>query len=255
MKKTFLPLLMCAAIAVPFSGAFAAAPAKLSAYQGGYSTFIPKGLIRNFTTVIPQGAKITYHDGANETTYTVRLGDSKIRIRALFTKDSDIVSRIQEKKWEMRDLDPSIRIIVEGQPVTLRAMVKGTLLVYQYRDAKSKASRIQRTLITSQGNIVYIIDCSAPTAGFYAYEQVFNIAMGGFLVTDASFIPPKIPDGLTTDAESKRPDIKIDQNELDSMGLKEEGKAAKTEEESSTVPSEQKSDAAPKAEDQSGAKE
>ena len=216
MRTLCTALVIAAAFALPV---FTEAKTVSSAYNGGYSTFIPKGNVRSFTTVLPQNAKITYADGFNETTYTASVGAAKIRIRAMYEAAPDTVSLIQEKKWEIRDIDPSVRIIIEGEPVTLRATVKGTLLVYQYRNAKKKAAVIQRTLITSQGQFVYIMDCVAPTGSFYAYEQIFNIAMGGFLAAEQQFVPEAKK--VKTSDTVKKSQIKINQSELDSMGLKE----------------------------------
>lgn len=214
--RTLCIVLATAVLALPV---LAEAKPGAPAYKGGYSTFIPKGNVRSFTTVLPQNAKITYADGFNETTYTAAVGEAKIRIRAMYEAAPDTVSLIQEKKWELRDIDPSVRIIIDGEPVTLRATVKGTLLVYQYKNAKKKAAVIQRTLISSQGQFVYIMDCIAPTGSFYAYEQIFNIAMGGFLAADQQFVPAVKKEQRAETA--KKTQIRVDQKELDSMGLKE----------------------------------
>ena len=224
MRPLSIALVLAVSISLPLLAGGSAKNAQPC--MGEYSTFTPKGFVRNFSTVIPKGSKVIYFDGFNETTYTVSAGAAKIRIRAMYSKENDIADRIQEKKWEIRDTDPSVRTIIEGQPVTLKASIKGTLLVYQYKNAKKKSALIQRTLILSQGNFAYIMDCSAPVCDFYAYEQAFNIAIGGFLVTDQAFVPAEKP----ADADTvKKARIKVDQKELDSMGLKEEDRKNDTQ--------------------------
>ena len=213
MRTLSIALVLAAAASFPLFAGESAHP-----YQGEYSTFTPKGFVHNFSTVIPKGSKVLYSDGFNETTYTVSLGTGKIRIRAMYSKENDITDRIQEKKWDIRATDPSVRTILEGEPIALKS-IKGTLLVCQYKNAKKGTPVIQRTLILSQGNFAYIMDCSAPVRDFYAYEQAFNIAMGGFIVTDQSFVPAEKTADADATSKAKR---KVDLKELDSMGLKEE---------------------------------
>lgn len=236
MRIPVIALILAVVMSAPLLAAKAKAPA---AFNGTYSTFTPKGNVRNFSAVIPQGSKITYADGFNETTYTASIGSAKIKIRALYTKDADIKDSVHEKKWELRGIDPAARIIIDSQPVTLKETGKGTLLVYQYKNAKKHTPVIQRTLILSKGQFIYIMDCVAPIRDFYVYEQAFNIAMGGFLITDQEFTPSEkalTPSSKVKTEIEKKPEISIDQKELDSMGLKEESRNKTAPEENAGAP-------------------
>jgi hypothetical protein len=239
MRILCIALTLAVSLSVPLLAAKTKSPA---VFTGTYSTFTPKGNVRNFTTVVPQGSKITYADGFNETTYTASIGSAKIRIRALYSKDPDISGSIHEKKWELRGIDPSARIIIDSEPITLKETGKGTLLVYQYKNAKKHTPVIQRTLILSKGQFIYIMDCVAPIRDFYAYEQAFNIAMGGFLVTDEAFVPSEKaiqPSSKVKTEQEKKPEIVITQKELDSMGLKEEDRGKTIPDENAGAPQDQ----------------
>jgi len=220
-------LIIAAALCMPLA---AYAKKSINTAQSGSSvTFQPKGLIRNFSTVIPSGTKVLYTDGSNETTYSFSSGKADMRIRAIYTKNPDLISQIQAKKWELRDMDPSIRTIIDGQNITIRKSVQGTLLVYQFRENRKKPV-IQRTLITGQGSFIYIIDCRAPVNDFYKYEDGFNVLMGGFKITgEEAPVEEKIaaePEDRIQEAtpaeETRKPDVNTGTDDLDSMGLKED---------------------------------
>ena len=195
-------------------------------YTAGSSVlFQPKGFIQNFSTMIPAGTKVLYADDKDETTYSFSVGNAAMRIRVLYSKNPDLISQIQSKKWELRGMDPSIRTIIDGENITIRKTVKGTLLVYQFKDSGKKPV-IQRTLITGQDSYIYIIDCRAPVKDFYKYEDAFNILMGCFRITgtdtpaEKTSIQPE--QEQTQTEENRKPIIHVDTDELNSMGLKED---------------------------------
>ena len=195
-------------LAVPFAGT--AEPAR-------NTVFTPKGQIRNFTVVIPPETKVTFSDGKDETTYSMKYRNARMRIRAIKTDTPDLLSQIQNRKWELRDMDPSIRIIIEGDKVTVRKSVEGALLICQYRDREKKRSVIQRTLVAGKGSYVYIIDCTASVSDFYSYEKMFTLLMGSFAMTQGE--ADETPENGPSDKQQTKPDIQISPDDF--QGLEE----------------------------------
>jgi hypothetical protein len=102
----------------------------------------------------------------------------EIKVRAFKSSEDDMEEIANKTKWDLRKIDPLLNKIIETENVTIKKNVKGKLLLFEYKS--KKRNLLQRTMITLNDNIVYIIECRAPIRKFYRYEKIFNIAFSSF---------------------------------------------------------------------------
>ncbi len=105
-------------------------------------------------------------------------GHNEIKVRAFVSEEPDIDKTIRKRKWNLRAIDPNLNRILETEKITVRKNITGKLLVFEYRSRNRKL--LQRTMITRNGDTVYIVDCKAPVRTFYRNEEAFNIAHSSF---------------------------------------------------------------------------
>jgi hypothetical protein len=82
-----------------------------------------------------------------------------------------------DNSWQLRHIDPFLNKIIETEKITIRKKT-AKLLVFEYRSNRQKI--LQRTMITRNGEFLYIIECKSPARSFYRNEKIFNIAMSSF---------------------------------------------------------------------------
>lgn len=107
---------------------------------------------------------------------------TEIKVRAYKTDSPDIAKAASRNSWNLRKIDPMLNRIIETRDTTIRRKT-GRLLVFEYRSARGRM--LQRTMITKNDDLVYIIECKSPTRFFYRNENIFNVALSSF-----SFINP-----------------------------------------------------------------
>ena len=105
---------------------------------------------------------------------------SEIRVRAFITEEKDINPAIRTRRWNLRSIDPLLNNIIETGKIRIRKKVRDSLLVFEYRSNNKKM--LQRTMISQNGNVIYIVDCKSPSDNFYKDEKYFNIALSSFSV-------------------------------------------------------------------------
>ena len=103
--------------------------------------------------------------------------NTEIKVKALFSSESDI-EKIAGSRWNLSGIDPQLNKIIETGRIRIRQNVTGKLLVFEYRSRRG--ATLQRTLITHNAGILYILQCTSPTATFYRHEGAFNTAMSSF---------------------------------------------------------------------------
>ncbi len=103
--------------------------------------------------------------------------NTEIKVKAVFSSESDL-EKIAGDRWNLSGIDPGLNKIIETGRISIRQNVTGKLLVFEYRSRGG--ATLQRTLITHNGGILYIIQCSSPTATFYRHEGAFNTALSSF---------------------------------------------------------------------------
>ncbi|MCX8009296.1 MAG: hypothetical protein N3A54_06410 [Patescibacteria group bacterium] len=106
--------------------------------------------------------------------------DSEIRIRAIVVKDDNAQPILWKRRWNLRGIDPLLQEIIDTGNIRIRKNICDSLLVFEYRAKQKKM--LQRTMICKNGNIIYIVDCKAPTNVFYRHEKHFNVALSSFTV-------------------------------------------------------------------------
>ena len=103
--------------------------------------------------------------------------NTEIKVRAMRSTESDI-EKIAGERWNLSGIDPQLNKIIETGKSSIRRNVTGKLLVFEFRSRSG--ARLQRTLITHNAEILYILQCSSPTSAFYRHERAFNTAMASF---------------------------------------------------------------------------
>lgn len=103
----------------------------------------------------------------------------KIKVKALKTDEQDLDRIAQTNAWNIRNIDPRLNEIIETGKITIKKNIFGKLLVCEYRSRNN--TYLQRTLITINKGIIYVIECMAPVQSFYRYESLFNGSLASFI--------------------------------------------------------------------------
>lgn len=102
---------------------------------------------------------------------------TEIKIRAFKSADTDFDKMVSKNSWQLRKIDPLLNKIIETEKIVIRQKTS-KLLVFEYRSRRTKI--LQRTMITKNGDTIYIIECKSPISTFYNFENTFNIALSSF---------------------------------------------------------------------------
>jgi hypothetical protein len=103
---------------------------------------------------------------------------TEIKVRAFKNADPNIEKTERENIWNLWEIDPGLNRIITSGDITIKKNITGKLFLFEYRSKRNKI--LQRTLITKNGNITYVIECKSTLKNFYRYEKSFNIAMSSF---------------------------------------------------------------------------
>lgn len=101
-----------------------------------------------------------------------------IKVKAVKSSEEDLEMIARDNRWNMRQIDSRLNEIIETGKIAIKQSVTGKLLVFEYHSDKKRVLR--RTLITINGGIVYIIECTSPTKNFYTHDEAFNTALSSF---------------------------------------------------------------------------
>jgi len=118
--------------------------------------------------------------------------NTEIKVKASRSVEEDIDKIISNNKWNLRNIDARLNSIIETGKISIKQNVIGKLLVFEYHTRKNTI--LQRTLVTLNGGIVYIVECKSPIKNFYNYDQIFNSALSSF-----NFINPAAAGKETTE--------------------------------------------------------
>jgi hypothetical protein len=102
----------------------------------------------------------------------------EIKVKALKSAEADVDRIASKSKWNLRDIDSRLNKIIETGNITVTKNIAGKLMVFEY--VQERRDILQRTLVTVNGGIIYIVECKAPVARFYRYEDIFNNAFSSF---------------------------------------------------------------------------
>ncbi len=101
-----------------------------------------------------------------------------IKVKALKSTEEDLDKIARTNTWNLRTIDSRLHSIIETGNISITKNIYGKLLVFQYRS--NKGATLQRTLISRNGGIIYIVECKSPLKDFYKFESDFNAAFGNF---------------------------------------------------------------------------
>lgn len=110
--------------------------------------------------------------------------DTSINIIVLKSDKDDLESIIHKKKWDLWKIDPGLNNIIETGRLELNKNLAGKLLIFEYR--LNRHSILQRTLVTTNGKYIYIIECKSKVSTFYKYEEIFTSALASFMITGSN---------------------------------------------------------------------
>jgi hypothetical protein len=105
---------------------------------------------------------------------------TEIKIKAIRTAEEDVDRIVRNNRWNLSNIDSRLNKILETGKIAIKQNVYGKLLVFEYHERKK--TMLQRTLISVNGGIVYIIECKAPVKTFYSNDEIFNTALSSFNV-------------------------------------------------------------------------
>jgi hypothetical protein len=109
-----------------------------------------------------------------------------IKVRAFKSSSEDIEKIIHAETWDLKKVDPRLNKIIETEKIQIQKNITGKLLIFDYRTRNNNL--LQRTLITINGGIIYIVECKSPIATFYKYEDIFTTALASFKYIDISAV-------------------------------------------------------------------
>jgi hypothetical protein len=133
----------------------------------------------NYEIIIPLGwAKDELTLSSKHFMYAVRDANTEIRVRAFKSSEQDIERTVQAKTWDLRKIDPGLNKILETEKIEIKKNITGKLLIFEYKSKKSNI--LQRTLISKNNGIIYIIECKSLKNSFYKYEDIFTTALASF---------------------------------------------------------------------------
>jgi ABC-type uncharacterized transport system auxiliary subunit len=84
---------------------------------------------------------------------------TEIKIRAFKSADTNFDKMVSKNSWQLRKIDPLLNKIIETENIVIRQKTS-KLLVFEYRSHRTKI--LQRTMITKNGDTIYIIECKSP---------------------------------------------------------------------------------------------
>jgi hypothetical protein len=131
--------------------------------------------------------------------YALKDANTEIKVRAFKSSDQDIEKTVHAKTWDLRKIDPGLNKILETEKIEIKKNITGKLLIFEYKSKKSNI--LQRTLITRNNGIIYIIECKSLRHSFYKYEDIFTTALASFKYTQPG--EQKTTDGPDVKEEAK----------------------------------------------------
>ncbi len=133
----------------------------------------------NYEIVLPQSWEVATIDMTKKHIMNAVKNDTlDIKVRVYKTEESDYDRVVSKKSWDLRRIDPLLSKILETEKIKIKKNVRGKLLIFEYRSKRKKI--LQRTMISRNGDMIYIVDCKAPLRQFYRYETIFNVALSSF---------------------------------------------------------------------------
>lgn len=142
--------------------------------------------------------------------YATKDANTIIKVKAMKSSDQDIENAVNLNTWDLRKIDPRLNKIIETEKIKVKKNIIGKILIFEYQSRKN--SYLQRTLVTINNGIIYIIDCRAPQYSFYKYEDIFTTAIASFkhIQGEGSKMP-----AITTEEEKKEVKAKAEPIEED----------------------------------------
>lgn len=110
--------------------------------------------------------------------YATKDANTIIKVKAMKSSDLDIENAVNLNTWDLRKIDPRLNKIIETEKIKVKKNIIGKILIFEYQSRKNNF--LQRTLVTINNGIIYIIDCRAPQYSFYKYEDIFTTAIASF---------------------------------------------------------------------------
>ncbi len=136
--------------------------------------------------------------------YAVKDANTEIKVRAFKSSDQDIEKTVHASTWDLRKIDPGLNKIIETGKIEIKKNITGKLLIFEYKSKKN--SVLQRTLITRNNGIIYIVECKSPRYSFYKYEDIFTIALASF-----KYIQPGGEQKASEKKEEKKSDVESEE--------------------------------------------
>jgi len=101
-----------------------------------------------------------------------------IKVKAIKSDENNIEKIVHNNKWNLRKIDSRLMKIIETGNISVTKNVNGKLLVLEYHTKNN--SILQRSLITINSGIAYLVECKSPVKTFYNYDHIFNLALASF---------------------------------------------------------------------------
>ncbi len=174
--RLLLVILLCAAFTIPLWGETKFVTYKNESFN--YEIRIPESWHTVDLNLKDRHIMYAYPDKSIE-----------IKVKALRSGEEDMDKIIRNNKWNLRDVDSRLNKIIETGKISIKQNVEGKLLVFEYRAQKN--TMLQRTLVTVNGGIVYVIECKSPVKKFYDFDEIFNTALRSFNFMTTGMIKEK----------------------------------------------------------------
>lgn len=153
----------------------------------------------NYQLAIPSTWNKTVYNLKEKSFLTITPAKNvEVKLRVFQLEDKTTEDLMYQKKWDLRKIDPSMKQIIEKEPIKIQQDVAGDLFVFEYKDKTRNI--LQRTMIMQHDNLFYILDCCAPVSSFSKYDNEFSAIAASFAFLDGS---SNISDPVETTDEDK----------------------------------------------------
>jgi hypothetical protein len=174
----------------------------------------------SFSLLVPQSWTTTASFDQEMPAYTFSKDGALITVKVLPVSYTNTTDIIRGEFISLLDKDPSCTQILDTNEYLTARNIKVRLVIFEYKDAKSKKAIVQRSYFFNNENRIFIIICSAPRSVFYKYEDIFTASMGSFRTGAPA--PQPVPKKIVPKEQPIEPETEKESEEVKEPEEKEE---------------------------------
>jgi hypothetical protein len=134
----------------------------------------------SFSILVPQSWSMSASFDQEIPSYSFFKDSALITVKVLPSPSANLSDIIRGEFISLLDKDPSCSQILDTDEYLTAKNIKVRLVVFEYKDSKTKKATVHRSYFLNNENRIFIITCSAPRSVFYKFEDIFTSSMGSF---------------------------------------------------------------------------